>query len=70
MLVLEKEIFNSQDEKYTETYKVILQLHSLDLQLLTELFRHLVQSDGNFPLYLSLDQLHQSLRILRLLAPQ
>ena len=61
---------SSEDVKYTETYIVLLQLLSLDLQLLTELGRHLFQSDGNFPLLLSVDQLHQSLRIVHLLAPQ
>ena len=57
-------------ENILETYKVILQLLSLDLHLLTELFQHLLQSDRDFPLLLSVDHLHYSLGIIHLFASQ
>ena len=57
-------------ENILETYIFILQLLSLDLQLLSELFQHLLQSDRDFPLLLSVDHLPYSLGILPLLTPQ
>ena len=63
-------MLSSLEAKYTETYIVLLQFLSLELQLLIELFRHLLQSDGYFPLLLPVDQLHQRLWILHLRAPQ